>query len=954
MAGRVKEAIIPHVRTLITQLTNFHEGEENFELCERFVLSNLWHHRFLSVDSHAVCRSVDGIIMKFEVHGHLDTSVKLRQLIDKFLNQEVFNDHPQYDIQWSLLSVLLNLAVNPTATAHHLKSALLPVEESCVEDGFDWTSYLREGDEKFICSYDDTSSEDLDSDSDDQSNDVPNAHIIRMAASLPAIPNETEPLQGSKENLIKNLKDIYLAEDWLDSNIQQTWALSLDQSESTISRFPSANLANYWNQYLKDQDNSSDYHVNILSEYKILRQILFMFYTTSSTQLFEESNKKISVKPGFTIPSLTKECLTSFLNDLCPYFEMLKEFRSFGEDLNKSCNQPPNTYIAYWNEVKEFLRDFNDFLISIERKVKKQDGIYTLLKLKNDLQPKLAELRCIYSLHARAIYDWKTSSNWLSATCLLSVLYGEISCESKNTHAAIILKLFLKSFEVYLNIVDTWLTDGKLVDSREEFVIDRNGEVRPYERMLNNAGIEPLPVLKLIIKKVVPAVSSIDLLLRLIKLPHLNKIQGCMFEELVKSVKEDFQTFSKTSDLEKFDKSVDDREEERRNNKKNHFFSEVKNHVLHFADPFLLQAFENYFPLKDKKMDDSATCPSTRELNIRIQEYTGQEMLLPIKPVIERNLAKLVDNKCKTACCMVKPIFQDDFNLTKHFQVIRGIFLMEAGDVMHQFYSSLFQQIQLCEASSFSLSIHLRSCVDLIYPDFSSYFLVVVDKNLQNATSVQEAINSIKLKYSVDWPMSLILTEQNMDLYNAVFQFLLKIKWAIYSLQKLRFTDLKHDQLKKSEKRRAQRLHILRFWLLHSVNSIHNYLMGQVLHSLGVELQHNVEEAYNLDSLVEAHGTYVQMVYVHCLQTQEHELVRKPILRMISTALRLCEAWGAGAIALSDARLSELEDLYCRCYVFLSVVLSNCVERDTVSQLKSLYAVFDVDLLYQNYRITID
>lgn len=71
------------------------EGEENFDLCERFALSNLWHHHFLSVDSHAVRRAVDGIVTKFEVHGHLDTARKLRELVTVFVNSEVFCDHPQ-------------------------------------------------------------------------------------------------------------------------------------------------------------------------------------------------------------------------------------------------------------------------------------------------------------------------------------------------------------------------------------------------------------------------------------------------------------------------------------------------------------------------------------------------------------------------------------------------------------------------------------------------------------------------------------------------------------------------------------------------------------------------------------------------------------------------------------------------------------------------------------------
>jgi len=64
-------------------------------LCERFALSNLWHHQFLSVDSHAVRRAVDGIVTKFEVHGHLDAAQKLRELVTVFVSSKVFCDHPQ-------------------------------------------------------------------------------------------------------------------------------------------------------------------------------------------------------------------------------------------------------------------------------------------------------------------------------------------------------------------------------------------------------------------------------------------------------------------------------------------------------------------------------------------------------------------------------------------------------------------------------------------------------------------------------------------------------------------------------------------------------------------------------------------------------------------------------------------------------------------------------------------
>ena len=70
-----------------------------------------------------------------------------------------------------------------------------------------------------------------------------------------------------------------------------------------------------------------------------------------------------------------------------------------------------------------------------------------------------------------------------------------------------------------------------------------------------------------------------------------------------------------------------------------------------------------------------------------------QHEILPVKHVLDTNLLRLVEEKWEVASSMVKPIFLHEFNLSKHFQIMRGIFLMEAGDIMRHFYTSLFKQV---------------------------------------------------------------------------------------------------------------------------------------------------------------------------------------------------------------------------------------------------------------------
>jgi hypothetical protein len=56
--------------------------------------------------------------------------------------------------------------------------------------------------------------------------------------------------------------------------------------------------------------------------------------------------------------------------------------------------------------------------------------------------------------------------------------------------------------------------------------------------------------------------------------------------------------------------------------------------------------------------------------------------------------------------------------------------------------------------------------------------------------------------------------------------------------------------LNKRARDRMHRLQCLRFWLLHSVNSVHSYLMGQVLQLLSLELERKIEQAQDLDALM--------------------------------------------------------------------------------------------------------
>lgn len=57
-----------------------------------------------------------------------------------------------------------------------------------------------------------------------------------------------------------------------------------------------------------------------------------------------------------------------------------------------------------------------------------------------------------------------------------------------------------------------------------------------------------------------------------------------------------------------------------------------------------------------------------------------------------------------------------------------------------------------------------------------------------STSKVLEAVDKISLSYTVGWPINMALTNQALVKYNKVFRFQLKLKWALWMLNNLRFS----------------------------------------------------------------------------------------------------------------------------------------------------------------------
>ena len=87
--------------------------------------------------------------------------------------------------------------------------------------------------------------------------------------------------------------------------------------------------------------------------------------------------------------------------------------------------------------------------------------------------------------------------------------------------------------------------------------------------------------------------------------------------------------------------------------------------------------------------------------------------------------------------------------------------------------------------NSYFLSCTLEEVISEEWPDSSSRWSIIVEN--VRTHHVLHAVDGIELHYAVGWPINMLLNEETLSKYNSIFRFELKLKWALWTLNNLRF-----------------------------------------------------------------------------------------------------------------------------------------------------------------------
>lgn len=883
---------------LVQTLTDFGEGSENYEACVEYALSHFQNHRFLGADSHKIERTIKGLCEKCIIHSQPEKAEILKKLTSSFLESDVTNASVSLrDGSFAILSVLLNLSESPVNSEY-----VEPVKKAVVEeeDTFDWTQYLLEGEELLHptqWAWDDTpgTSED---DSDDESSDKEDDDKGKVRVG--ALPHKTEANDGGK--IWKSCQKL-VAPYWENMNTRMD-TIFLNDSTETFNFPVSSNL----------------------NEVDIIREILWLLAGHTNLYIFPVQEGRHMVCSDLNLTHATMKSLVSLLKGVAKYGDIVQCLRKI--IFSKPCIHS-QTCQAFSESLLKYTEQFQKELMAIEKRVIENQTTQLLGDILKELRPRFEELSAIQDLCEKSILlDNPTESSARVVLRLLGKIHDAILdqshssslCGEKNSlPRERMLLIWIDSVRPYIDMIDNWVTQGRLNDPYNEFVIKRtDSNINAKSSLFWTAAFSM-------------AVSDSPAYLAWLQpvLHHVTMAGKSM--EILETLGSKFTIEQNATLYKSFIKSIIYKHEDDRDSSK-----EMISSPSFKCDPLLRLNFQRLF-------HSNTVTENPQDAQLKVDDQYS----LPV--IIQKSINCLIIDKCQIANKMLLDFFLNRCDLKSVLEKFHQFHLMGWGDVMYDFSVSVFKKISSGEywEDLMSLRAAMQEAISESNPNTAlTAIAVVLNNSKRGVPGANLLINStdvLELFFTVEWPLTIVVTEKCVSDYNRIFSYLFQVKHALFCLENLKFDAIysrnscKTDKGKNitgiNEAQKAHRLFLLRAKLLCLISHWHNFIMTTVILAEKQSLFAKLDEANNLDEIISAHDTFLNRVQMLCLLKEEKQagkMMQGALRKMFNLCIVLHRKWNRGVDFISHETLTKHEADYKECSEFLGIILQNLLSRKAI------------------------
>ncbi|XP_037037056.1 gamma-tubulin complex component 5-like [Bradysia coprophila] len=981
----IREQIIAeNVPKLVKSLLGINETDPNFKVGVDYLLSNIINTKYTSVNSHELRRQINGLGERFEISNYKPYGDRLKDLCKSFCSHPICKDHPETDIEWRILSFLLNTSRNPidgvtknkqlinlgalkedaNAEESDLGGGGVAMRSSFVEQEFSDSELSVWSDDE-----DENAEEKSNSDCPTQSDSNVDEYDKKIDAMFPGLQRPQKPnpftLMDTRGSVLRS---------FLFAKVQHHWWNDPNYIYPSVSDFKTANYCHFWN------DRTDKLKISTTSEYCLIREILFMFRAPTNCKFFSIVNDSVEVNDLVSLNSLSLPVIQSFLKEFSHIMTLVRRLDTFCRSVKRlEQKSPPHTYQCFVDGIEQCMGPFLRFVLAKERQVNELDQLVrpvTIVNLHHELREHFTTIEHLYKIYHNVTLDFNQYPNHVCAAYLICGLMDEIrsSITASQNHYA--TTLFLVSIQTYLRITDNWCTEGRLEDWRDEYLVKSVTrdidlvdvyELRTYDELdpSRKSVITDCSFFKILQTFAVEAGFTLSILYKMDKIRDVRKLIGSQ-DNL-------YNTFLQllSNKLPKPPKKGNDHlpspAEKIESEPPLKPLAYPPEQIAKFRNEFAKNPFMFLFEKELRQMEKSGDYETPNryiyfslepEDNLFERLRPATSFILPYCQFFRAILTTLLRARLSVANNYVLEIYKNEHQLVHHLHNLQKIYFIEAGDLMSDFYSNLFTQIESGNSwnNPFILTAQLNGI--LSYRISNSSFLFKVHVNTKESIrDVIRAIDEISLSYVGDEHLYNIISEPCIEKYNKVFRFLLKMKWGIWTLENLRFP----VQFKKIVlygepnivRSTFKRLALLRNWLMYSLQSLLSHFMTTVLHFQSHELNTNIESAKNLTEIINTHSAYINKVAELCFQTKKNENICQGITQLLSLVSILKDEWLNiesskdeldGSFVLDE--ICSLEKTYINCHAFLADTLLSEVYTANNAQMAGLSAAFNCSRPY--------
>ncbi|XP_052400314.1 gamma-tubulin complex component 6-like isoform X1 [Carassius gibelio] len=329
-------------------------------------------------------------------------------------------------------------------------------------------------------------------------------------------------------------------------------------------------------------------------------------------------------------------------------------------------------------------------------------------------------------------------------------------------------------------------------------------------------------------------------------------------------------------------------------------------YLLSLASQYQVEQYQDSYGLMTSAPDSELLLQVTRGPNglpvdpslHRATDISAVQLneMMPLPVLMKHSVTTPLITHVSMVNKAVVDYFFVELGVEKHFETLRHFLLMEDGEFALSLSDQLFEKLGSGQTPGELLTpLVLNSILNkaLQYSvhgdsELAAHFTFAL-RYLPEIfhPHAPDSLNCLELRYKVDWPVNIVITDSCLNKYNRLFSFLLQLKHMVWSLRDVWF-HLKRTALVKGAGRSAQfhQLQLYRHEMQHFVKVIQGYIANQILQVSWSEFTHKLSSANDLDAIHRTHAEYLNRAIFRGLLTEKAAPVMNIIHSIFSLILK--------------------------------------------------------------------